>query len=185
MQCYQFQPAAFSSQLSAFSFQLSAFSSQRLSLDGILEDCSGYEEDEAGNGSNYSDEMKRRPAIAKLFPVLRKRCNRPGIDLFDDWNFDNGGYQERGEKQGEAGERKKECGRMFDYRDDENGNDREQGKRHENGHDLRHVAVEMAHDDQELSGLKHGDGSGQGYPWAAEHSSDQSRENDADELPYF
>ena len=56
-------------QLSAFSSQLSlsAFSFQRLSLDGILEDCSGYEEDEAGNGSNYSDEMKRRPAIAKLF----------------------------------------------------------------------------------------------------------------------
>ena len=38
-----------------------------------LEDCSDQEEDKTRNGRNYSDDMERPPAIAKLLPVARQR----------------------------------------------------------------------------------------------------------------
>jgi hypothetical protein len=44
--------------------------------------------------------------------------------------------------------------------------------------------VHPMYDREEDHWLKSADGPAQRYPWPPEHSSDQSRENDADEFPY-
>ena len=36
-----------------------------------LEDCSGHEQDKTPKARNYSDNMKRPPAIAQLLPIAR------------------------------------------------------------------------------------------------------------------
>ena len=63
-----------------------------------LEDCSGYEEDEAGEAGGDANEVESAPAVAELLPVGRQGCDRPGDDLLDDGNLDKDGY-EQGEEE--------------------------------------------------------------------------------------